>query len=200
MWGRLYDCVNGPLERAILADRRARLLPSLEGTILDVGAGTGANLPYFRAATRVIATEPSAGMRNRLVPRLSGAPCPVELLGAPAEHLPHAEASFDAVVFTCVLCSVSDPDRALAEALRTLKPDGRLVVLEHVRGTGRLARWQDRITPIWSCVAGGCHPNRDIESAIGRAGFVIDEREEFDPFPRWVPTRPMLQAVATIPA
>ena len=70
MWGRLYDCVNGPLERAILAPRRAHLLCELAGVILDVGAGTGANLPHFRSATRVIATEPSAGMRKRLATRL----------------------------------------------------------------------------------------------------------------------------------
>ena len=199
MWGRLYDCVNGPLERGILAPRRARLLPELTGVILDVGAGTGANLPHFRSATRVMATEPSSGMRKRLRARLSAASCPVELLDASAESLPIGDASLDAVVFTCVLCSVDDVDGALAEARRTLKPGGCLVVLEHVRGTGGLARWQDRITPVWSRVAGGCHPNREIESAIRRAGFVIDETERFDPFPRWVPTRPMLEARATNP-
>jgi ubiquinone/menaquinone biosynthesis C-methylase UbiE len=200
MWGRVYDFVTAPLERAILAPRRARLLTGLTGVVLDVGAGTGANLPHFRSATRVIATEPSNGMRTRLAARLSSAPCPVELLDARAEILPMADASVDAVVFTCVLCSVHDVDRALAEARRALRPDGRLLVLEHVRGTDRLARWQDRITPLWSRVAGGCHPNRDIEPAIRRAGFVIDEAERFDPFPPWVPTRPMLQAVATKPA
>jgi SAM-dependent methyltransferase len=159
MWGRLYDCVNGPLERSILAPRRARLLAELTGVVLDVGAGTGANLRHFRSATRVIATEPSSGMSKRLAARLSSAPCAVELLDARAEILPMADASVDAVVFTCVLCSVDDVDRALAEARRALKPDGRLVVLEHVRGTDRLARWQDRITPLWSRVAGG-EPSR----------------------------------------
>jgi ubiquinone/menaquinone biosynthesis C-methylase UbiE len=200
MWGRAYDFVNAPLERAILAPRRARLLAGLTGVVLDVGAGTGANLPHFHSATRVIATEPSSGMSKRLAARRSSAPCAVELLHARAEILPLADASVDAVVFTCVLCSVDDVDRALAEARRALRPDGQLLVLEHVRGTDRLARWQDRITPLWSRVAGGCHPNRDIEPAIRRAGFVIDEAERFDPFPRWVPTRPMLQAVATKPA
>jgi ubiquinone/menaquinone biosynthesis C-methylase UbiE len=200
MWGRLYDWVNGPLERGILAPRRARLLPELTGVVLDVGAGTGANLPHFRSANRVIATEPSGSMRSRLSTRLTAAPCPVELLDAPAEVLPVDDASVDAVVFTCVLCSVDDVDRALAEARRALRPGGRLVVLEHVRGSGRLAQWQDRVTPVWSRVAGGCHPNRDIEPAIRRAGFEIEEAERFDPFPRWVPTRPMLQAVASSPS
>jgi SAM-dependent methyltransferase len=96
-----------------------------------------------------------------------------------------------------VLCSVEDVDQALAEARRTLKPHGRLVVLEHVRGDGRLARWQDVVTPVWSCLAGGCHPNRDIEPADLRAGFAIERAERFDPFPRLVPTRPMLEATAS---
>jgi ubiquinone/menaquinone biosynthesis C-methylase UbiE len=199
MWGRLYDCVNGPLERSILAPRRAGLLGELSGIIVDVGAGTGSNLAYFRSARRVIAAEPAAGMRRRLAARLASASCPVELLDARAESLPVADGSVDAVVFTCVLCSVADVDRSLAEARRALKPGGRLVVLEHVRGTGRLARWQDRITPVWSRLAGGCHPNRDIEPAIRRAGFEVDEVERFDSFPPWVPTRPMLQALATKP-
>jgi ubiquinone/menaquinone biosynthesis C-methylase UbiE len=165
--------------------------------VLDVGAGTGANLPYFRRADRVIATEPDRRMRHQLAARIPAAPCPVELLDAPAESLPHADCSLDAVVFTCVLCSVSDLDRALAEARRVLKPGGTLAALEHVRGTGDLARWQDRITPLWARLIAGCHPNRDTESAIQNAGFTIHEAELFDPFPRWVPARPMLQAAAT---
>jgi SAM-dependent methyltransferase len=136
-------------------------------------------------------------MRKQLQAKLQTASVQVELLDASAESLPQADASLDAIVFTCVLCSVSDPDRALEQARRTLKPNGRLVVLEHVRGTGSLARWQDRITPIWSRLIPGCHPNRDIGAAIQNAGFVCDEAERFDPFPRWVPTRPMLQTTAT---
>jgi ubiquinone/menaquinone biosynthesis C-methylase UbiE len=199
MWGAIYDGVTAPLERAILAERRATLLPGISGVILDVGAGTGANLPHFRSATRVVATEPAAGMRKRLTAKARTARCPVEIIDAPAERLPQADDCFDGVVFTCVLCSVADPDRALAQAWRTLRPGGHLVVLEHVRGTGRLARRQDLITPVWSKVAFGCHPNRDTEAAIRRAGFVFEAADRFDPFPRWVPTRPMLQALAVKP-
>ena len=196
-WAPIYDRANGPVERAVLAEHRAYLLRRLGGVILDVGAGTGVNLPYFRAAARVVAAEPDPGMRKRLVGKVESAPCPVEVLDAVAERVPADDESFDAVVFTLVLCSVTDVNAALAEARRTLKPGGRLVVLEHVRGTGSLARWQDRITPVWSRLVGGCHPNRDIESALRTAGFTTAECERFDRFPRLVPTRPLLRATAT---
>jgi ubiquinone/menaquinone biosynthesis C-methylase UbiE len=200
VWAPLYDRVTRPLERTVLAERRARLLNGLSGVILDVGAGTGANLEYFRGADRVIAAEPDPRMRRQLAAKLPAAAVPAGLLGARAESLPQADASVDAVVFTCVLCTVADVDRALAEARRVLKPTGQLVVLEHVRGTGRLARWQDRIAPVWARLMGGCHPNRDIAGAIRNAGFAVEHAEHFDPFPRLVPVRPMLQATARPPA
>jgi len=105
------------------------------------------------------------------------------------------DASLDAVVFTLVLCTVSDPDRALAEARRVLRPGGRLIVLEHVRSSGSLARRQDRLAPPWSRLIPGCHLDRDTATAVERAGFTIQRAELFAPFPRWVPARPMLEAI-----
>jgi ubiquinone/menaquinone biosynthesis C-methylase UbiE len=191
-----YDPATRPLERAILGERRARLLTALDGYVLDVGAGTGANLPYLQKASRVVVAEPDPAMRRRLASRLAGAPVPTELTSDAAERLRYADGSFDAVVFTLVLCSVSSPDRALAEARRVLRPAGRLIVLEHVRGSGSLARWQDRFTPVWSRLNAGCHLARDTFAAIERAGFSFDRAEYSDPFPRWVLARPMLEAVA----
>ena len=199
VFAALYDTVTGPLEQAVLAPRRAALLGELAGEVLEIGAGTGASLVHYRQANRVVATEPDPAMRARLARALERSAVPVELSDAAAEDLPFPAAHFDAVVAVCVLCSVEDPHTALAEARRVLKPGGRLVVLDHVRGPGRLATWQDRITPLWSRLAAGCHPNRDLQSAIERAGFVVEHRELFDPMPRWVPTRPMLEATAMRP-
>ena len=89
--------------------------------------------------------------------------------------------------------------RALAEARRVLRPSGRLIILEHVRGTGSLARWQDRLTPLWSRIVPGCHLGRDTAAAIERAGFTIERAEYSDPYPRLVPARPLLEAVARPP-
>ena len=194
-----YDPLTQALERAVLGEHRARLLASLDGQVLDVGAGTGANLPYLRRASRVVVAEPDAAMRRRLAARLAQAAVPVELSSDPAEKLRYPDASFDAVVFTLVLCTVPSPDRALAEARRVLRPSGRLIILEHVRGTGTLARWQDRLTPLWSRLNAGCHLGRDTAAAIERAGFTFERAEYFDPFPRPVPARPLLEAVARPP-
>jgi ubiquinone/menaquinone biosynthesis C-methylase UbiE len=194
-----YDPLTQALERAVLGEHRARLLASLDGQVLDVGAGTGANLPYLRRASRVVVAEPDAAMRRRLAARLAQAAVPVELGSDPAEKLRYPDASFDAVVFTLVLCTVPSPDRALAEARRVLRPSGRLIILEHVRGTGTLARWQDRLTPLWSRLNAGCHLGRDTAAAIERAGFTFERAEYFDPYPRPVPARPLLEAVARPP-
>jgi len=191
-----YDPMTRPLERAVLGEYRARLLAGLAGHVLDVGAGTGANLPYLRQASRVVAAEPDVAMRRRLAARLAQAAVPVELSSDPAERLRYPDASFDAVVFTLVLCSVTSPDRALAEARRVLRPAGRLIILEHVRGHDSLARWQDRVTPVWSVLNAGCHPGRDTASAIERAGFTFERADYSDPYPRLVPARPLLEAVA----
>ena len=114
-----------------------------------------------------------------------------------AEALPFPDASFDHVVASLVLCSVSDVDAALDEVRRVLRPEGSLVFVEHVRGDARVARWQDRLTPIHMLLAGGCHPNRDTERALERSGFRLEELERF-PLPASHPLiRPAIQGVAT---
>jgi ubiquinone/menaquinone biosynthesis C-methylase UbiE len=195
-WAPAYDLVTGPLERGVLAGWRERLLGDLGGVVLDVGAGTGANLRYLQGATQVIAVEPDRAMRRQLTAKVPLAPCPVSVVDGVAESLPCADASVDEVVFTSVLCTVRDVGRALSEAGRVLRPGGSVVVLEHVRGTGRLAIWQDRLTPVWMLLNGGCHPNRDIETALTGAGFTITGAERFDPFPTPIPARQWLAATA----
>jgi len=134
-------------------------------------------LPYLRQASRVVAAEPDPAMRRRLVAKTAAAEVPVDVDDSPAEALPYA-------------------DRALAEARRVLRSGGRLIALEHVRGDGRLARWQDRITPLWTRLAAGCHPGRATRTAVERAGFTFVEVEEFQPMPRWMPVSPWLHGVA----
>jgi ubiquinone/menaquinone biosynthesis C-methylase UbiE len=200
LFAAVYDAMSRPLEEAALAERRARRLRDLTGDVLEVGAGTGANLRHYRRAARVVAAEPDRAMRRRLAANLFTATVPVQISDAAAEALPYPDASFDAVVFTLVLCTVADLDSALAEAHRVLKPGGRLVVLEHVRGDGAMAWWQDRVTPLWRVMFGGCHPNRDIAAAITHAGFRLAEAEPFRPMPAWIPASPMLEAVAIRPS
>lgn len=192
-----YDLMLASMERNWLGRRRHELLETLTGRILDIGAGTGANLTYYRDATEVTLAEPDGAMRSRLSAKLGNASVPVRLSDAPAEDLPFPDGSFDVVVSTLVLCTVQNPDRALAEVRRVLAPGGRLVLLEHVRGGERLARWQDRLTPMWRHVAAGCHLNRDTRAAVERAGFTLTSFEPVQEMPSWVPISSMIQAIAT---
>ena len=196
VFAAVYDRLNAGAERTWLGKRRADLVARATGQVLEIGAGTGANLAHYRDVERVVAAEPDPAMRARLRSRLDRAAVPIEVSDAPAEHLGFPDASVDTVVCTLVLCSVADPDAALAELRRVLRPGGRLLVLEHVRGEGRRARWQDRVTPLWRRVGAGCHPNRDTVAAIERAGFHLEHQERFDP-PR-VPAiiRPFVEVVA----
>ena len=181
LFAAVYDRLNAQAERTWLGSRRAGLIGQARGDVLEIGAGTGANLRHYRDVTRVVVAEPDPAMRARLTNHLASATVPVEVSDDPAERLGFLDASFDTVVATLVLCSVVDPDAALAELHRVLRPDGRLLVLEHVRGEGRRARWQDRVTPLWRRVGAGCHPNRDTQAAVVRAGFHVGQEERFEP-------------------
>jgi|SRR6266571_697386 len=199
IYAALYDLQLRPLERGWLGQRRAAVLGDLAGQVLEVGAGTGTNLACYQHASKVVACEPDPAMRARLAGKLASARVPVELCDAPAEALPFADQSFDVVVCMLVLCTVPDLATALAELSRVLRPGGRLVFLEHVRAQGRLARWQDRLTPLWVCFAAGCHPNRDTQAAITAAGFAVGPLEVFEPKPNSALTRPFIQGAATRP-
>ncbi|MEO8289990.1 MAG: class I SAM-dependent methyltransferase [Gaiellaceae bacterium] len=171
MIGWLYDLLTRHSEKGELGERRHELVASLEGDVLEVGAGTGLNLPHYEQAARVVALEPDPSMAKRLPARVAAAGVPVEIVPGTAESIPFPDETFDAAVVTFVLCSVEDPQAALGEVRRVLKPGGRLVLLEHVRGEGRVARWQDRLTPLHRKLAGNCHLNRDPRAAVSAAGF-----------------------------
>lgn len=145
------------------------------GTVVELGAGTGANLGYYGDVDRLILVEPSPAMRARLAG--PAADVGAEVVDGTAAALPCADGTVDAVVATLVLCSVPDLPAALAEVRRVLRPGGRLLLLEHVRADdARAATWQDRLDPLWCRMAQGCHPNRDTLAAVEAAGFVVTER------------------------
>jgi len=198
----IYDPFMRATEEACLRQWRAELLAGLVGDVLELGAGTGANLPFYPAPGpplgRLVLAEPDRHMRARLHQRLHElGRADAEVCDADASALPFADGSFDVVVSTLVLCSVPDQARALAEARRVLRPGGRLVFLEHVASDrpDRLA-WQRRLEPLWKRVAGNCHLTRDTAAAIRAAGFTV-ERIERQSARRALPiVRPTVRGVA----
>ena len=173
MIGWLYDLAGRRVEKGELGERRHGLVGDLEGDVLEVGAGTGLNLQHYERASRVVAVEPDPSMAGRLRKRAPEATVPVEIVAGTAESLPFGDESFETAVITFVLCSVEDPQAALAEVRRVLAPGGRLILLEHVRGEGRLASWQDRLTPLHRKVAGNCNLNRRTRDEVAAAGFDV---------------------------
>lgn len=184
-WGRLfsafYDRGLKATEEAGLREMRHELLAGARGRVLELGAGTGLNLDHYPEGIEGLALiEPDPHMTRRLRERLAiaGKSAKVTVIEAPAESLPFPDDSFDTVVVTLVLCTVPDQTAALEEIARVLKPDGRLLFLEHVRSRNpELAKWQDRLARPWHFLGDGCHCNRDTVSAISAAGFQLGEVE-----------------------
>ncbi|HLH68357.1 MAG TPA: methyltransferase domain-containing protein [Candidatus Dormibacteraeota bacterium] len=176
-----YDLGTRGMERELFGERRRRLLGAAAGEVLDVGGGTGANLPHLPRGrvTRLVLLDPSPGMLARARGKARELGVEAQLVRGRAEWLPFPAQRFDAVVFTLSLCTIGDPAAALEEARRVLRPGGRLLVLEHVRAASPgLARWQDRLTPLWRPIGGGCHLNRDTRATIEAAGFRFEAVEE----------------------
>ena len=179
----IYDRFMRVSEEACLRNWRAALLHDLKGEVLEIGAGTGANLPHYpQSVARLVLSEPDPHMRRKLHKKCNALGLPhAEVSDASIAALPMTDASLDAVVCSLVLCSVPDQSAALAAIARVLKPGGRLVFLEHVAADGKPGRlkWQRRIEPIWKHLMGNCHLTRRTEAAILAAGFEIEtiERE-----------------------
>jgi ubiquinone/menaquinone biosynthesis C-methylase UbiE len=179
LYGRIfaagYDRCMAGTEKAGLAAHRKALLGGLTGRIIEIGGGTGANIQHYGAGVEeLVITEPEEPMARRLERNLAAAHVKARVVRAAAESLPFEDGSFDVAVSTLVLCTVADQPRALAELRRVLKPDGRLVFLEHVRSqTPGLARWQDRLNGLQTRVGHGCNCNRDTLAGIEAAGFVV---------------------------
>lgn len=185
-------------ERRLIEPLRRELLAQAQGVVLEIGAGTGLNFPFYEPGkvTRVEATEPDATMLSYARERQAQARVPLNLTQARAEVLPFEDSSFDCAVATLVFCSVGDPLRSFQEIRRVLKPGGTLLLLEHVRARGRFAALlQDLITPLTTRFAGNCHWNRNTGQAVLDAGFEMRERRTLRV---WL--LPMLFLQATRPA
>jgi ubiquinone/menaquinone biosynthesis C-methylase UbiE len=170
----LYDAMMSVMDVTGFSRWRRRLVGSVQNRVLEVGCGTGRNLPLYPPGTEVVAIDPDLGALRRAQRRAPG----VLLVVARAEALPFAADHFRTVVSGLVFCSVQDPEAGLAEVRRVLVGDGQLRMIEHVRHTHpTLARMQDSIQPAWTWVTGGCHPNRDTEATVRRAGFAIDPED-----------------------
>jgi SAM-dependent methyltransferase len=170
---RLLDLA---MRNSRLASYRQRAIETARGLVLEVGVGSGLNLPlYGLAVTRVVAVDPSPELLRLATKRTADVVVPVSLTRASAEHLPFADAGFDTVVMTWTLCSIASPVAALIELRRVLKPGARLVFVEHgLSPEIRIARWQHRLTPCWKRIGGGCHLDRKTDDLIRAAGFQVN--------------------------
>ena len=174
----LYDSFVWVAELAGMRRSRRALLAQASGRVLEIGAGTGLNLAhYLDEIDELVLVEPEPSMRERLTRRIRRAGSQAAVVDAPAEALPFADGSFDTVVCTLVLCTVSAPDRALGEIGRVLRPDGRLLFIEHVRADSpTLAYVQDRLLEPWRRFACGCRCNRATVELMRACGFQVDAR------------------------
>ncbi len=179
MYAALYDRMLRRAETHGLADRRRRLLASARGRVLEIGAGTGLNLAHYHSIDSLMLLEPDAAMRRRLLERVSASTLAAEVHEGGIDDAPFADAAFDTVVSTLVLCTVPDLDSAIGQIRRLLVPGGRLLFLEHVAAPGGLGRMQRLVAPLWRRLAPGCHLGRDVTAALRRGGFTITDCDRF---------------------
>jgi ubiquinone/menaquinone biosynthesis C-methylase UbiE len=194
-----YDLISGPAERAGLRQQRHDLLAQATGATIEIGAGTGLNVPHYPApVTRLTLVEPDPHMARRLRRRAARSGREVEIINATAGQLPLPDASFDTAVVTFALCSVPDEQAALGEITRVLAPGGRLLFLEHVRSADPgIAAKQDAIPFPYPLI--GCHPNRDTLREIEASPLAVESvrRGELPKAPRI--ERPMIVGIARRP-
>jgi ubiquinone/menaquinone biosynthesis C-methylase UbiE len=169
---RLCDVVMRQPRLSLL---RRELLSGVSGEVLEIGFGTGLNLPHYPAGVmKLTAVDPNREMSALAQRRVKASPIAVDYKTVSAERIPLGDAAFDSIVSSWTLCSIPDADRALKEIERLLKPGGRFFFLEHGRsGEPNVQRWQDRLTPLNKKLAGGCHLNRDMKALIERSGLKV---------------------------
>ena len=173
--------IHGGCSMRTFARMRERIIPKARGLVVEIGFGSGLNLPYYDPAkvSRLSGIEPDPSTLGIARKRLGEFRMPIELIEGRAEELPLPKGGVDTAVVTYALCTIPDPRRALCEIRRILKPSGRLLFIEHEQSTEPWrSRSQDRLNGLWGRLAGGCHLNRTPQQLIEEAGFVIVSREQ----------------------
>jgi len=198
----IYDRFMKRVENRCLKKYRSQLLESLSGTVLEIGTGTGANLPFYpQTLEKLVLSDPHPRMRKILAKKAEKHAFPhLEIREGSAECIEAENASFDFVVATLVCCSFVNLEQGLIEIRRVLKPGGKLLFIEHVaakEGT-RKRRWQNRITPLWSRLSGNCHLNRETEPALLAVGFTLLHIQR-EPMCTSIPLFPMIRGIAQTP-
>ncbi len=180
-------CGSAPILR-----QRQKIVPQAEGRILEIGMGSGINIPYYNTSKveKVWGLEPSIGMRKKAQKRVDAAPFDLEWLDLPGEEIPLDDNSVDTIVLTYTLCTIPDWRAAVNQMSRVLKPGGKLLFSEHGKAPDAAVQaWQDRVNPLWMKLAGGCHLNRDIPALLKAGGFKIKELDTL-----YVPKTPKIAA------
>jgi ubiquinone/menaquinone biosynthesis C-methylase UbiE len=172
---RLLDaaCSSKPTRK-----QREKIVPRASGDVLEVGFGSGLNLPHYNrdAVRHIWALEPAAGMRKIAADPIKRSGLDVELVNLPGEEIPLSDNSVDTVLVTYTLCTITDVENALAGMRRVLKPEGQLLFCEHGKAPdANVRKWQERLNPTWKKFAGGCNMNRDIPALLEAAGFEIGD-------------------------
>lgn len=196
---RLYEPFLWLGEKAGFWRWRQRLVSGVSGSVIEIGAGTGLNLPFYPSGLeRLVLVEPEVHKAKVLGKKTPPAGVNPEIIRAPGESLPFEDDTFDTVILTLVLCTVADPNATAAEIRRVLKPDGRFLFIEHVRSDSpRLGRFQDRMEGPWKKLADGCHCNRRTVPMLEANGFKVEIAAEMDKLPMFPLTRPIVSGVAT---
>ena len=168
--------IHYAMKRDEMTRLRAAHIPAARGVVLDVGIGSGLNLPFYTAAvTKLYGVDRSPELLERAGSMTAAAPFPVDLLNQDADRLSLADACVDTVVVTWSLCSIANTTGALSEMGRVLKPGGAVIFIEHgLSPDAGVRKWQNRLTPVWRRCAGGCHLNRKTDDLLRGAGFTIE--------------------------